>query len=241
MVEKFHDELKDVKKDLEEMGHLAKGMLKKSIKALKEQDNKLADEVISKKYRIADMDDEIERKAFRLIALYQPMAKDLREIACVLKMNTYLTRIGRYGKDIAKIAKDLSDKPHAKKLVSIPHMHKIVEGMIDDAIKAFETKDLTLFNDFVDREDDVDELRYSIFRECLSYMMEDPKVIKQCTQYIIIARYLERCADHACKMAEKIVYMTTGERVEIDCREETSKSCFTGITENELPDDAKKV
>ena len=114
-------------------------------------------------------------------------------------------------------------------MVSIPHMAEIVEGMIDDALSAFETADIKKFNDYIDRETTVDELRYSIFRECLSYMMEEPKVITRCTNYIMIARYLERCGDHACKIAEKIIYMVTGERVEIDCREETSKRCFVGV------------
>jgi phosphate transport system protein len=229
MVEKFHIELKQAKKDVDRMGHLAKDMLAKSVEALIDIDNKKANWVISKKIELADMDDKIEDKTLRLIALYQPMASDLREIACILKMITYLNRVGRYGKDIAKLVFEFEEIGHVKKLVSIPHMAEIVEGMIKDALSAFETGDLSKFNDFIDRETTVDELRYSIFRECLSYMMEDPKVITRCTYYIMIARYLERCGDHACKIAEKIIYMTTGERVEIDCREDTSKRCFTGV------------
>jgi phosphate transport system protein len=161
------------------------------------------------------------------------MARDMREIACIIKMITYLTRIGRYGKDIAKITEELKDRSHLKKLISIPYMSDIVCAMIDDALVAFETGDLSKFNDFVEREQNVDELRYSIYRECISYMMENPKVIKRCTQYTMVARYLERCADHACKMAEKICYMITGERVEIDCREGTSKACFIGVKKDE--------
>ncbi|MEF8849027.1 MAG: phosphate signaling complex protein PhoU [Candidatus Thermoplasmatota archaeon] len=230
MVERFHVELKETKKDVDRMGSLAKKMLTDSVEALKNRDTELAEKVYSKKIDIADMDYEIEKKAFRLIALYQPMARDMREIACILKMITYLTRIGRYGKDIAKITMDeFSNKPHVKKMVSIPYMADIVKGMIEDALKAFEIGDISVFNDFADRESTVDEMRYSIFRECLSYMMENPKNIKACTEYIIIARYLERCGDHACKMAEKIIFMVKGERVEIDCREETSKSCFVGV------------
>lgn len=233
MVEKFHKELEQVKKEVIKMGNLAKDMLQKSVKALKDQDKELANWVLANKVKIADMDDTIEDKTLRLIALYQPMARDMREIACILKMITYLTRIGRYGKDIAQLVEEFRDQKHVKKLVSIPHMSDIVCGMIDDALVAFETGDVSKFNDFVDREDTVDELRYSIVRECLSYMMEDPKVIKRCTNYMMIARYLERCADHACKMAEKIYYMVTGERVEIDCREETSKACFIGVKKDE--------
>lgn len=230
MVKKFHRELKEVKKDVDKVGHLAKNMLRDSVEALKNRDTDLAEKVYNKKVKIADMDYNIEKKAFRLIALYQPMARDMREIACILKMITYLTRVGRYGKDIAKIAmEEFEDREHIKKMVSLPYMADIVGGMITDSLKAFEKSDISYFDDFVDRESTVDELRYSIFRECLSYMMEDPKTIKACTQYIIIARYLERCGDHACKMAEKIIFMVTGDRVEIDCREETSKSCFVGI------------
>lgn len=233
MVEKFHDELHDLKKQVIKMGNLSKEMLQTSVKALKEKDVELANMVVSKKVDLADMDDQIEIEAFRLIALYQPMARDMREIACILKMITYLTRIGRYGKDIAKIVHVFKDENHVKKIVSIPHMSDVVCKMIDDALTAFETNDVTIFNDFVEREDTVDGLRYSIFRECLSYMMEDSKVITRCLHYTMVARYLERCADHACKVAEKIFYMVTGDRVEIDCREDTSKACFTGVKKEE--------
>lgn len=233
MVEKFHVELNQTKKDVDTMGHLAQEMLSKSVEALKSIDIEKADLVISNKVKLADMDDDIEEKALRLMALYQPMAGDLREIACILKLITYLNRIGRYGKDIAKLVVEFQKNGHVKKLVSLPHMAELVTSMINDALYAFETGDISKFNDFIDRETTVDELRYSIFRECLTYMMEDPAVITRCTYYIIIARYLERCGDHACKMAEKIIYMVTGERVEIDCREDTSKTCFTGIKKNE--------
>jgi len=226
MTEKFHDELKKLKKEVIKMGSLAEKMLKDGVDALKELDIEKSNEVISFKTKLADMDDEIEAKAFRLIALHQPMARDLREIACILKMITYLNRIGRYGKDIAKIVNEFNKHGHVKKLVSLPHMSSIVCSMIEDAMDAFEKGDISKFNDFIEREDTVDELRYSIFRECLSYMMEEPKVIGRCMHYTMVARYLERCADHSCKMAEKIYYMVTGKRVEIDYREDTSKSSF---------------
>ncbi len=226
MVKKFHVELNDVQKDVLKMGNLALEMLQKSVEALKELDEKKAQWVLSKKGELADMDDHIEADTLRLIALYQPMAVDLREIACILKMITYITRIGRYGKNIAILVDEFKDQGHAKKLVSIPYMHEIVHSMIQDALEAFEIKDISKFKDFIDREDTVDELRYSVFRECLSYMMEEPKVITRCMHYTMVARYLERCGDHACKMAEKIFYMVTGERVEIDCSDDTSKACF---------------
>lgn len=226
MVEKFHVELNQVKKDVVSMGNLALEMLQKSVEALKDRDIEKKQWVIDQKGKLADMDDKIEEETLRLIALYQPMAVDLREIACVLKMITYLTRVGRYGKDIARLVDEYVEKGHVKKLVSIPHMHDIVQSMLRDALEAFESEDISKFKDFINREEEVDEFRYSIFRECLSYMMEDQKVVTRCMHYTMVARYLERCGDHACKMAEKITYMVTGDRVEIDCSEDTSKACF---------------
>jgi phosphate transport system protein len=216
MVEKFHEELKKLKKDVNAMGNLATDMLRKSIYSLKNRDVELAKKVYNNKRKIAKMDLKIETKALQLLTLHQPMAKDLRMIACSLKMITYLARIGRYGKDIAKLAIELSNKPQLKKLVSIPHMADIVSKMIEDALIAFQKEDILPIKDFSERDDDVDVLRYSIFRECLTYMMEDQKKISQFMHYAMVARYLERCADHACKMAEKIHYMLTGEHIEID-------------------------
>jgi phosphate transport system protein len=143
------------------------------------------------------------------------MAKDMRVIGASLKLITYLTRIGRYGKDIAKFVKELADKTHIAKLVSIPHMGEIVDSMISDALIAYRSEQSVDIRSFVDRDDDVDSLRNSIFRESLTYMMEDDKNIKLCMYYIMVARYLERCADHACKISEKVNYMVTGKRVEI--------------------------
>jgi phosphate transport system protein len=215
MTEKFHEELESLKKDLMEMGGLAVWMLTRSIAALKDHDLTLARDVMSKKVELAGMDISIEDKSLRLIALHQPVARDLRTIACVLKMETYLNRVGRYGKDIAAVAIDIGDRPHISKLVSIPYMADVAGKMVEDALKAFETGDLSSLQDFVEKDDSLDSMRWSIFRECVTYMIEDPKNITLCAHYIMIARYLERVADHACKMAEKIHYMVTGEHIEI--------------------------
>jgi phosphate transport system protein len=215
MAEKFHAELQELKARVTEMGMLANEMLAKSVEALRDRDLAKADWVMGQKDRLAGLDDRIEADALRLIALHQPMAENMREIATALKLNTYLARVGRYGKDIAKVAKELVDQPHLSKLVSIPYQAQIVNGMVADALKAFETGNLESLKDMVQRDSLVDGLRYSIYRECLSYMMEDPRNITRCSHYIMISRYLERCGDHACKMAEKIHYMVTGDRVEI--------------------------
>lgn len=216
MTEKFHEELEMLKNRVEEMGELAKDMLETSVKALREQDVALANSVIGKSIKIREMDHSIEEETLKLITLNQPMAGDMRMVATMLKIITYITRIGRYGNDIAKVAVDLSEEAHIGKLVSLPQMSGIVCSMIDDALLAFKMKDISYIADFQEREDTIDAMRYSIYREGISYMMENPKYITRCTQYILIARYLERCGDHAVKMAEKIHYMVTGEHVEID-------------------------
>ena len=215
MRSKFDEQLKIIREDVVEMGEIAQGMLKNSIISLKNQDIKLADKVYADKEKLMKMDDAIEHRCLQTISMYQPMAKDMRVIGASLKMITYLTRIGRYGKDIAKFVKEIADKPSIAKLVSIPHMNEIVDGMISDALKAYENKESVDIPSFRSRDDDVDSLRESIFRETLTYMMQDSKNIKRCMYYIMIARYLERCADHACKIAEKVSYMVTGRRVEI--------------------------
>jgi len=215
MRSKFDKELNEIKNLVIKMGDLSKEMLKNSIAALKNQDVKLAKKVYSKKDELMKMDENIEHRCLQAISMYQPMAKDMRKIGASLKIITYQTRIGRYGKDIAKMVEELSDSPHIAKLVSIPHMSEIVEEMINDALNAYKTEKLINIKSFIERDDDVDSLRESIFRETLSYMMEDNKKIKQGMYYAMIARYLERCADHACKIAEKVNYMITGKRIEI--------------------------
>ncbi len=210
MTVKFHNQLNELKTEVLTMGRLAREMLDKSVTALKNQDKEMAAYVMSKEKDITTMDQTIEEKALHLVALYQPMAKDMRTIACILKMITYLTRIGQYGKNIAKVVPELLGEPHIAKLVSIPHMAQIVCEMIDSALEAFETENLSLLEGFNEKDDSVDALRHSIFRECITYMTENPKNITRCAHYIMISRYLERCADHACKMAEKIRYMVTG-------------------------------
>ena len=215
MAEKFHTELKDLKTETLEMAHLGRFMLRTAVDALIRQDPELAESVIVRKGEIHDLEVRLEEHCYHLIALYQPMAKDMRTIACTLKVISASLRIGRYGKVIAKVVKELADRPHIANLMSIPHMADLAIDMVDDAITAYESDDLTRIKDFSTRDDTVDALRHSIFREGITYMMEDPKNISRCTHYIMVARYLERCADHACKIAENVHYMETGERIEI--------------------------
>jgi phosphate transport system protein len=215
MAEKFHTELKNLKTETLGMAHLGRFMLRTAVDALIRQDRELAATAVARKEEIHLMEVRLEEHCYHLIALNQPMAKDMRVIACTLKVITASLRIGRYGKVIANIARKISDQPHIANLMSIPHMAELVIDMIDDAIEAYDKDTLTLISDFSARDDTIDALRQSIFREAITYMMEDPKSITRCTHYILVARYLERCGDHACKIAENVHYMETGERIEI--------------------------
>jgi len=215
MAEKFHVELKDLKTETVEMAQLGRSMLRDAVDALIRQDRELASSVVAQKEEIHAMEVRLEEHCYQLIALNQPMAKDMRVIACTLKVITASMRIGRYGKVIANIVKEISDKPHIANLMSIPHMADLVIDMVDDATRAYESDNLRFIEEFSARDDTIDALRHSIFREGITYMMEDPKNISRCTHYIMAARYLERCADHACKIAENVHYMHTGERIEI--------------------------
>ena len=213
--EKFHTELDRLKQDTTEMVQFARDMLSESLNALIGQDSAKALQVVSKKKQIRDVTITLEDRTYQLIALYQPMAKDMRVIACTLKMITASERIGRYGKDIANMVKPLQDQPNFTQPLPIPHMAEQVLGMIDDVIIAYETENLEAIKNFSSRDDTVDALWHSIFREMLTFMMENPKTITRSTYYIMVARYLERSGDHTCKMAENIHYMVTGERIEI--------------------------
>ncbi|HNZ87033.1 MAG TPA: phosphate signaling complex protein PhoU [Methanofastidiosum sp.] len=215
MREKFVEELEQLKSDVVKMAKLSKEMLNESTDALKKSDIVIAEKVIQQRKDIRDFDYKIEDDALRLIALYQPVARDLRFIIATLKMNTYLTRIGIYSKDISKDIKEISLNKEFPRLNSVCVMADIVLEMLDDAIKAFETEDLKIIDTLWKRDDDVDHLFHTILRECISYMVENPKTISYYTHYMLIARYLERCGDHICKISEKIHYMVTGERISI--------------------------
>lgn len=215
MAEKFHAELNLLKQDTIEMARFARNILADAVQALIAEDMQYASEVKSRKREVRERTINLEDRAYQLIALYQPMAKDMREIVAILKMITGAERIGRYGKDIASMTRHIQDQPSCPQLPPLPHMAGLVTAMIDDVVMAFEKEDLALVMDLSSRDDVIDSLWHSMFRQALSIMMENPKTITRYTSYIMAARYLERSADHACKMAENVHYAITGERIEI--------------------------
>jgi phosphate transport system protein len=221
MTERFEAELERLREEVHEMGALARGMLCDAVSALVDRDTARADRILAGKHEIRDRLHRTEDHAYQILTLYQPMAKDLRTVVACLKVAAALERIGRYGKDIAMIlgyledANALKDQRHLASMLSIPQMARMAGKMIDKALAAFETGDLPMIRDFVARDDAVDAQGYSIFRECVTYMLEDPSTITRAARYVMVARYIERSADHACTIAEAAVFMQTGERVEI--------------------------
>jgi len=197
------------------MGGVVEQMLLKCVKALVDRDIPLADETI-------DMDDivdgynlDIETRCLRLLALQQPMARDLRTIAAALKIITDVERMGDYAVDIAKTAKILLEKPLFKPLVDIPRMAKIVQRMLHESLAAFVNRDLGLIEKITQEDDKVDRLNRALHDELVGMLEKDPSLASQAVRLILIARYLERIADHVTNVCERVYYMETGELKEL--------------------------
>jgi len=212
MTRQFHEQLTTLQQHVVQMGQLASTNLVEGVRSLADLDMALADRVIKRDGDINRLDVEIERDALELLARNQPMATDLRTLGAILKMITYLDRIGRYGYDIARAAQAMKGKEHVRKLVAIPHMAELASAMLNDALKAFETRNEKLARGVFPRDEVVDAFNDQVFRECITYMIEDARNISTCAYYILVSRHLERAADNAMKIAEKTLYMITGER-----------------------------
>lgn len=213
--EAFHAELDAIQVRIQEMSEHSLAMLADGIGCLKTADITLANDVMDRKTPLSEMHEEIEERVMRLLILYQPVAADLRRIICYNVMNYSLYRIGRMGKDIAKnVIEDQTDSP-AVSMESLWVMSDMVVSMLEDVFAAFRTSTVVDLDSLGRRDDQVDAMRGSIFRECLTYMMEDPRNIHRGILCITASRHLERCGDHACIMAEKIYFMVEGARVEI--------------------------
>ncbi|MGA2105087.1 MAG: phosphate signaling complex protein PhoU [Methanoregula sp.] len=214
MTEKFRTELALLKHDTIEMARFAQYMLKESIVVLMNEDIPKAAEFKQKKNYLRELSPGLEQRAYQMIAMNQPMAKDMRTIVCTLKIIAAAERIGRYGKVIANMTKHVHNQPAVSQSMVIPQMADQVIGMIDNAISAYKNEDITLIRDFSSRDDVVDTLWHSFFQEMVPYMKENPTTVERGTYYIMVARYLERSGDHACTIAENVRFMISGERID---------------------------
>ena len=208
----YDQELEQLRQSLLTMGMAVAQAIDDAVTSLARQDAGLAGRVMSYDDEIDQMEIDIEDKCMVLIARQQPIARDLRIIGTGLKITTDLERMGDHAYDIAKIAQDMANQPLIKPLVDIPRMAQMSQKMLKDALDAYITLDITLAEQVCLNDDEVDNIYHQVFRELLTYMMEDPKTITQATQLIFVARYLERVADHATNIAEWTIYLVTGQR-----------------------------
>ena len=212
MTREFHDRLRQIENRVLEMAGLAKQNVLEGIASLMALDADAAARVRSRGEQLNRLDVEIERDLLDLLALHQPVAKDLRAIGASLKIITYLDRIGRYGYDIANAALALKEKDPVPRPPSFPLMAQRGTAMLDQAMQAFREHDADKARLVRPQDEEVDALDDQAFRQAVTYMMEDPRNIGACSHYILVSRHLERVADNACKIAEKVLYMITGER-----------------------------
>ena len=209
----FDEELKSLKEKLLEMGARAEEQIALAVRGLKDREEKLACQVLDREEAINLLDIEVDEMCLSLLALRQPMATDLRFITSAMKISGDLERIGDLAVNIAERTIDLLKQPELKPLIDIPRMAGLAQEMVRDALNAFINRDDALARDVVLRDDQVDQLENQVFRELLTYMMQDPGTISVAVDLILVGRHLERIADHATNIGEDVIYMVRGKTI----------------------------
>lgn len=212
MRKSFHESLRDLKNDMLKMGSMVEDSINKSVHALKDGDLDLAQKVKDEDDKIDDMEIILEEKCTKLIALQQPVAKDLRMIIVISKLVTDLERIGDHASNIANMVLEIGDQPLIKPLIDIPRMTEIVTRRLRESIDAFVNMDIDMAKKVAREDEEIDVIDEQILRELLTFMMEDPRTIKQATSLMFISRFLERIGDHSTNICERVVYMVSGKR-----------------------------
>jgi phosphate transport system protein len=209
-VRHFTVELEELSNKLLEMAGLVESAISRSVRSLVDQDRGLAEQVIRDEPRINRMEMEIDGMATRLLALRQPVARDLRFVTAALKINTDLERIGDLAQHIAERALSLMHHPLVKPMVDIPKMASLVQSMLLKCLDAFVNSDDTLARTVLLADDEVDKLRDAVYAELLATMQRDPGMVPAAVDLIFIARNLERIGDHATNIAEDVVFLVKG-------------------------------
>jgi phosphate transport system protein len=212
IVTSFDEDLGQLETMISEMGGMAEAQLSDAIKALVNGDAVLAARTITRDKDLDDFESEIGALAVRLLALRNPVANDLRIVIAVLKISSNLERVGDYAKNIAKRTMVLERGPKIGDAVhSLVRMAGLTQAMIKNVLDSFASGDSAKADDVRLRDEDVDRLYTSLFRELLTYMMEDPRNITPCTHLLFMAKNLERIGDHATGIAEQVHFMVLGE------------------------------
>ena len=206
----FDEELAALKSKLLRMAGLAEDQIDKALTALVTRDTTLAHQVIERDHQVNAMDVEIDEDCIRLLALHQPAARDLRLVTTAMKLASELERISDLAENVCERAIELNDEPQLKPYIDIPRMGKWARTMVKESIDAFVKDDAALARKVLTDDDFVDDLMVQLFRELLSFMLEDPRTTSRAIRLTFIAKYLERMADHATNIAELVVYLVEG-------------------------------
>ncbi|MFA5880895.1 MAG: phosphate signaling complex protein PhoU [Eubacteriales bacterium] len=212
----FDQALEELQQEILRMGSLVEQAIYNSVHSLASKNVPLAEEVIKGDRFIDQMETDIEYMCLKLIATQQPIAGDLRKISTGFKIITDLERMADHAVDIAKVTRRLAGQPLIKPLVDIPRMAALSRQMVKEGLDAYVKGDVDLAKTLNEKDDEVDHLYSQIFRELLTYMMEDPRTITQATYLILVGRYIERIADHATNIGERVIFLVTGERPDLN-------------------------
>ncbi|MBF9234897.1 phosphate signaling complex protein PhoU [Microvirga alba] len=217
IVSSYDTDLQDLRRRISEMGGIAEKMLVDSIAALVRRDMPLAQNVIASDMRLDVLQREVEESAILTIARRQPLAVDLRETISAIRVSSDVERIGDLAKNIAKRALAIGGQFQPQKIVvGVQHMSDLVLGQLKDVLDAYAQQDTAKALDVWQRDGAIDALYTSLFRELLTYMMEDPRNISFCTHLLFCAKNIERIGDHTTNIAETVHYLVTGETLAID-------------------------
>ena len=213
IVRSFDEELEGLRQIVTRMGGLAEAQLATAVEALVRRDTELAEQVVHGDAAIDALEEDLGERAVRLLALRQPMATDLREVIAALKISSDLERIGDYAANVAKRVITLNQIPPIAPAGGVPRMAQLAQNIIKDVLDAYTARDAERAIDVWHRDAEVDEMYTGLFRELLTYMMEDPRNITPSTHLLFIAKNIERIGDHATNVAETIHYLVTGRRM----------------------------
>ena len=212
IVKSFDDELNQLINMIAEMGGLAESQLAGAISALSRRDETLASDVIDQDMRLDALEADVDAHVIRMLALRQPQALDLRAVIVAMKISAELERVGDYAKNVAKRSLTLMQaRAVGSAANTIMRMGAIVGGMISNVIDAYLNADIVKADEVRARDHDVDQIHTSLFRELLTYMMEDPRNITSCTHLLFIAKNIERIGDHVTNIAENVHFLVKGE------------------------------
>jgi len=209
----FQDELARLKERLLVMGGLAEERVRAAMAALVARDRDAVEEVLAGDEPLNQLHVEIDSLAFRLLALQQPLAVDLRAIVAAVKINSDLERVGDLAVNIAEASRRYLMLAPVKPLVDLPRMSEIAQGMLRDALDAFVRRDVQLAEAVLNRDDQLDDLKTQVFRDLLTYMLGDATKIEASLDLILVSRHLERIGDHATNIAEDVIFMVSARDV----------------------------